>query len=203
MNDEIGLVNFNAKLKIIFYLSNFMDDELKKEIEQSLKKSKPRTGFDELKKWIPSIIILPIALYWVFNRGEYGLIDNADLVIHEAGHFFFKFFGKYVYTLGGTLMQIILPSIIFYYFFRNNYRTGMQFSLLWLGQNFINISVYAADAQARKLPLLGGNKVYHDWHFLLSEIGLLKYDAEVGFFIFGIAIIVFIITLIMPLITQN
>ena len=180
-----------------------MDDELKKEIEQSLTKSKPHTGFDEFKKWIPSIIILPIALYWIFNRGEYGMIDNADLVIHEAGHFFFKFFGKYIYTLGGTLMQIILPSIIFYYFFRNNYRTGMQFSLLWLGQNFINISVYAADAQARKLPLLGGNKVYHDWNYLLTEIGLLKFDAEVGFFIFGIAILVFIITLIMPLITQN
>ena len=79
----------------------------------------------------------------------------------------------------------------------------MQFSLLWLGQNFINISVYAADAQARKLPLLGGNKVYHDWNYLLTEIGLLKFDAEVGFFIFGIAILVFIITLIMPLITQN
>ncbi len=66
-----------------------MDDELKKEIEQSLAKSKPHTGFDEFKKWIPSIIILPIALYWIFNRGEYGMIDNADLVIHEAGHFFF------------------------------------------------------------------------------------------------------------------
>jgi len=180
-----------------------MDDELKKEIEQSLKKSKTHTRFDEFKKWIPSIIILPIALYWIFNRGEYGLIDNADLVIHEAGHFFFKFFGKYIYTFGGTLMQIILPSVIFYYFFRNDYRTGMQFSLLWLGQNFINISVYAADAQARKLPLLGGNKVYHDWNYLLSEIGLLKFDAEVGFFLFGIAIIVFIVTLIMPLITQN
>jgi len=180
-----------------------MDDELKKEIEQSLKKSKPHTNWDEIKNWIPSIIILPIVVYLVFNRGEYGLIDNADLVIHEAGHFFFKFFGKYIYTLGGTLMQIILPSIIFYYFFRNNYRTGMQFSLLWLGQNFINISVYAADAQARRLPLLGGNKVYHDWHYLLSEIGLLQFDAEVGYFFFGIAIIIFIITLIMPLITQN
>ena len=90
-----------------------MDDELKKEIEQSLKKSKPHTKFDEFKKWIPSIIILPIALYWVLNRGEYGMIDNADLVIHEAGHFFFRFFGSYIYTLGGTLMQIILPSIIF------------------------------------------------------------------------------------------
>lgn len=180
-----------------------MDEEFKKEIELSLKKSKPHTKFDEFKKWIPSIIILPIALYWVLNRGEYGLIDNADLVIHEAGHFFFKFFGKYIYTLGGTLMQIILPSIIFFYFFRNEYRTGMQFSSLWLGQNFINISVYAADAQARRLPLLGGNSVYHDWHYLLGEIGLLQYDAEVGYFFFGIAIIIFIITLIMPLITQN
>lgn len=180
-----------------------MDDELKKEIELSLKKSKPSTNFDELKKWIPSIIILPIALYWIFNRGEYGMIDNADLVIHEAGHLFFKFFGKYIYTLGGTLMQIILPSIILFYFFRNEYRTGMQFSLLWLGQNFINISVYAADAQARRLPLLGGNSVYHDWHYLLGEIGLLQYDAEVGYFFFGIAILLFIVTIIMPLITHN
>jgi len=180
-----------------------MDDELKKEIEQSLKKSESHGSFDDFKKWIPSIIILPIAIYWVLNRGEYGFIDNADLVIHEAGHFFFKFFGKYIYTLGGTLMQIILPSIIFFYFFRNEYRTGMQFSLLWLGQNFINISVYAADAQARRLPLLGGNSVYHDWHYLLGEIGLLNYDAEVGYFFFGVAILIFIITLILPLITQN
>lgn len=180
-----------------------MDNELKKEIELSIKKSKPHTGTDELKRWIPTIIILPIALYWILNRGHYGFIDNADLVIHEAGHLFFKFFGRYIYTLGGTLMQIILPSIIFFYFFKNGYRTGMQFSLLWLGQNFINISVYAADASARQLPLLGGNSVYHDWHYLLGEIGMLEYDAEVGYFIFGIAIIVFIITLIMPLITQD
>ena len=180
-----------------------MDEEFKKELEHGLKKAKPRTAFDEFKKWIPSIIILPIAIYWTLNRGNYGLIDNADLVIHEAGHLFFKFFGSFIYTLGGTLMQIILPSIIFYYFFRNHYRTGMQFSLLWLGQNFINISVYAADAQARKLPLLGGNKVYHDWHYILGEIGILQYDTEVGYFFFGIAILLFITTLIMPLITQD
>jgi len=180
-----------------------MNDEFKKEIEQSLKKSKPHTKTDEVKRWIPSIIILPIALYWVLNWGEYGLIDNVDLVIHEAGHLFFKFFGKYIYTLGGTLMQIILPSIIFFYFFKMNTEPGMQFSLLWLGQNFINISVYAADAQAQRLPLLGGNRVYHDWHYLLGEIGLLQFDAEVGYFFFGIAILIFIVTIIMPLITQN
>jgi hypothetical protein len=101
--------------------------------------------WDELKKWVPSLTLLPIAIYIVFNRGSYGLIDNADLVIHEAGHFFFMFFGKFIYTAGGTLMQIIIPSLIIFYFFRNMYRLGVQIGMLWLGQNLINISVYAAD----------------------------------------------------------
>ena len=111
------------------------------ELNQSLKKTEYSTS-DKIKRWIPSIMIFPLAIIWIVNRGEYGLLDNIDLVIHEAGHFFFSFFGKFIYTLGGTLMQIILPSIITLFFFRNNYRTGVQFGLLWLGQNFINISTF-------------------------------------------------------------
>ncbi|HEY6627217.1 MAG TPA: hypothetical protein VIZ21_09690 [Ignavibacteriaceae bacterium] len=179
------------------------EEENNRNIEVSLKKAKPISGWDNVKRWIPSLIIFPIALYWVLNRGEFSLLDNIDLVIHEAGHFFFIPFGKFIYTLGGTLMQIILPSIIAGYFFRNNYRTGVQFGLLWLGQNFINISVYAADAQARRLPLLGGNKVYHDWHYLLGEVGILQYDYIVGYTFLGIAIIVFVVAVIMPLLTHD
>lgn len=179
------------------------EDENRKEIEISLKKAKPITGWGTFKRWIPSIIIVPIAAYWVMNRGEFGLLDNIDLVIHEAGHFFFSLFGKFIYTLGGTLMQIILPSIIAGYFFRNNYRTGVQFGLLWLGQNFINISVYSADAQARKLPLLGGNKVYHDWHYMLGEIGILEHDYLIGYTFFGIAIAIFLVSILMPLLTHD
>ncbi|MDO8549363.1 MAG: hypothetical protein Q7S39_04305 [Ignavibacteria bacterium] len=159
--------------------------------------------FDEVKRWTPCFVMLPVMIWLVLNRGEYSWIDNADLLIHEAGHFFFMVFGKFIYTSGGTLMQIILPSLIGWYFFRNSYRTGVQFSLLWPGQNFINISVYAADARAQMLPLLGGNKVYHDWHYLLGELNILQFDSQVGYFFFGIAVIVFIITLILPLIIHN
>lgn len=113
------------------------------------------------------------------------------------------FFGKFIYTLGGTLMQIIIPSLIAYTFFRNNYRTGVQVGSLWLGQNFINISVYAADAQARKLPLLGGNKVYHDWHYLLGELGILEYDFAVGYTFYAIAILIFILAVLLPLIIKD
>jgi hypothetical protein len=156
-----------------------------------------------LIRWIPSLIIFPIAIYYTLNRGHYTFIDNADLVIHEAGHIFFMIFGKFIYTLGGSLMQVILPSIIAYYFLRNNYITGVQFALLWLGQNFINISVYAADASARKLHLLGGNKVYHDWNWILNQTGLLSYDTEIGYIIFGLGIITFLITIFLPLIIKN
>ena len=180
-----------------------MKNYREKEIENSIKKARPYTKWDVIKKWVPSIIILPIALIWSLNRGEFGLLDNIDLVIHEAGHFVFSLFGKFIYTLGGTLMQIILPSIIAAFFLRNNYRTGVQFSLLWLGQNFINISVYAADARARRLPLLGGNKVYHDWHYLLGELGILQQDQIVGFIFFVIAILIFSISVLLPLITKD
>lgn len=158
---------------------------------------------DHLKRWLPALIMLPIMVWLVINRGRYTWIDNADLVIHEAGHFFFMFFGKFIYTLGGTLMQILLPSLIIWYFWRNSYRTGAQVGLLWLGQNLINISVYAADARAQALPLLGGNKVYHDWTYILSAVNLLQYDAEVGYLFFGLAILIFLISALLPLIFQE
>lgn len=161
------------------------------------------TNWDEVKRWIPSVIVLILGTYFVLNRGHYIFIDNADLVIHEAGHIFFYFFGKFIYTAGGSLMQIILPSIIVFYFFKTYYKTGVQFSLLWLGQNLINISVYAADARARKLPLLGGNRVYHDWHYLLGELNILEYDQTVGIIFVVFAVIIFIIAILMPLIIQE
>lgn len=147
--------------------------------------------------------MLPAAVYWTVSRGTFTLLDGADLIIHEAGHAFFFFFGQFICAAGGTLMQIILPSVIAYYFLRNGYRTGLQAALLWLGQNLVNISVYAADAQARKLPLLGGSGVKHDWHYLLWETGLLEFDAEVGYFFYGAAILIFIISLLLPLLISQ
>ena len=156
-----------------------------------------------VKSWIVSVLLIPICIYLLTTRGHYTLIDNADLVIHEGGHAVFMFFGKFIYTLGGTLMQIIIPSLIAWFFFKNNYRTGVQIGLLWLGQNLLNISVYAADATARKLPLLGGNKVYHDWNYILTQLNILQYDAEVGYFFVLLASLSFLTAVLMPLIIRD
>jgi hypothetical protein len=154
-------------------------------------------------KWLPSVIILPICVYFVAYRGTFIFIDNIDMVIHEGGQVFFSYFGKFVYTYGATLMQIFIPALLVWYFFATNYRLGVQFSLLWLGQNFINISVYAADVRTQKLHLIGGENMYHEWNFMLSKLGLLQYDYQVGIFFVALAIIAFGLAVLMPLILQE
>ena len=95
-------------------------------------------------------------------------------------------------------MQILLPCILIFHFYVNDYLLGVQVFLFWLGHNLINISVYAADARARQLPLLGGDFVQHDWWTMLSMLNMLEYDQVIGNIFFGAAILVFILVLIAP-----
>lgn len=165
-------------------------------------KNRPK-NLSKYKPWIGSLVLLPVYIYYAVNRGEYTFIDNFNLLIHEGGHGIFRFFGDFIYTLGGTLMQIILPVIFTYYFYSNKKRFGVQVSVLWLGQNLMNIAVYAADARVRKLPLLGGSKVYHDWHWMLGRLGVLEYDTLIGHIFYGMGIVMFITSFLMPLIIRD
>ncbi|MCH7723636.1 MAG: hypothetical protein IIC76_09955 [Bacteroidetes bacterium] len=47
------------------------------------------------------------------------------------------------------------------------------------------------------------NKVYHDWHLILNTLDLLKFDTEIGYLFFGVAVLIFIAALLMPLITHD
>ena len=159
------------------------------------------SGFRPFKKWITSVILLPLGLYFILNHGHYSLLDNADLIIHEAGHFFFGFMGSFIHAAGGTMMQIIFPLFLAWYFYHNNYRTGFQIFIFWLGQNLLNISVYAADAQVRNLLLLGKGK--HDWHYLLTQLDILEHAEGVGFIFFLLGILVFSGALLVPLFQEE
>ena len=152
-----------------------------------------------LKEWTASLLLfLPVCLYFALHRSDYTLLDNADLIIHEAGHVFFILLGSFLRIAGGTLMQILLPAILVGHFYAHHYRFGTQVSLFWLGHNFLNISVYAADARARLLPLLGGDRAGHDWANMLGMLGLLDYDQIVGVFFYGLALLAFVALLALP-----
>ncbi len=166
-------------------------------------KQKEHNIKDLLKPWIVSAALLPLIAFFILNKGKFNVVDYINILIHEGGHGVFNFFGKFIYTLGGTLMQIIIPGLFIAYFAVNRKRFGVQISLLWLGENFMNIGVYAADARAHKLPLLGGSKVYHDWTYVLGEIGLLNSDRLIGDIFYYLGVIVFVISFLMPLIMRN
>lgn len=162
-------------------------------------RSGPRRVWEDIVlPYRSSLVFLPICLYFALTAGTYTFMDAADLIIHEAGHFFFRIFGWAIGIAGGTLMQIFLPSLLVWNFLVNNYRLGAQIMLFWLGHNLINVSVYAADARTQALPLLGGDNVLHDWHTMLSRMDLLAYDGLIAGVFYTLGLVAFIGVLALP-----
>lgn len=157
-----------------------------------------------LKPWFSSLLLLPVIIFFVIKYPGFLPIDYLNLLIHEGGHGIFGIFGsKYIYTIGGTLMQLLIPGMFVVFYLINKKKIPAQIFLVWLGQNILNISVYASDARAQQLPLIGGKKVYHDWTYLLNEIGLLEQDILIGQIFYFSGIAVFILSLMMPLIMRD
>lgn len=94
------------------------------------------------------------------------VVDWMDLFIHEGGHFLFRIFGQWLYILGGSLTQILLPGLAVFVTFRQD-RRWIGLPLFWLGDNMVNVSVYILDAPYRRLHLLASGLI-HDWNWLLN-----------------------------------
>lgn len=116
-----------------------------------------------------------------------GLLENADLVFHEAGHWIFGFLGIDLLTVaGGSLMQLLVPAVCAWAFLtRHPDPFAATFATWWTGQSLTSLAPYVADARAQRLVLLGGvtgadRPGYHDWNNLLGRLGLLPLDTALG-----------------------
>ena len=107
-------------------------------------------------------------------------INNVNLIFHEAGHVLFFIFGNFISVLGGTLGEILIPTIVTLHFLLKQQPYSAGFGLWWLSTAFWSVSIYAADARAQQLPLITGNSEDHDWTYLLRELGILEHDQIVG-----------------------
>ncbi len=118
-------------------------------------------------------------------------IDNLNLLIHEAGHLIFFFFGQFIDVLAGSVFQILIPCLFFFYFFKRKEYFSLSFVLFWIADNIINVSVYMKDAVPMSLPLLGGDNVFHDWNYLFTVMHLLPISFFIGqgFYILGILLL--------------
>lgn len=111
---------------------------------------------------------------------EWRMIDGVNLVIHEAGHLFLIPFGEFMTVAGGSLVQVIIPAIFAGYFYYHSKNYSCALVLLWVGESLLNVSVYAGDAVAMQLPLLGGKDSIHDWNFMLDRLGWLSHTPEIA-----------------------
>lgn len=119
-------------------------------------------------------------LWCAYDPSQWHLIDGVNLVIHEAGHIVFMPFGEFLMIAGGSLFQVIMPAAFAVYFFRRGQKYSAALILFWVGESALNVSVYAGDAVALNLPLLGGQDSLHDWNYLLERTNLLGHTEAVA-----------------------
>lgn len=135
--------------------------------------------------WARALVIAGLFLFylqWLKKDNYFSFLDFVNLGFHEAGHIFLGFFGRFIMFLGGTIFQLLIPAVCLAHLKRRGANLGWQLCLFWLGENLLNISIYAADAIKQELPLVGGGE--HDWTYLLTETHLIAHPAGVARVIF-------------------
>ena len=144
-----------------------------------------------MKPNIPKLVfacLSSIYFIWVIlTPMEGNFLDLIDLPIHETGHLLFRPFGQFMMVAGGSIFQIVFPAIFVVYFWwweEKPYSGAIV--LFWVGQSFLNLWRYVADAVVMKLVLTSGftgsEGSFHDWNYLLTTTGLLgSTDTIAGF----------------------
>lgn len=133
------------------------------------------------------LVIITWGLKFIFssidsNYSGTSFMHLINLPFHEAGHILFHIFGQFMMTLGGSLTQLLVPSIcLMAFLMKTKDPFAASISLWWVGENLIDLAPYINDARELKLMLLGGVTGqdvddYHDWEFILRKLGLLEYD---------------------------
>ncbi|MEX0608225.1 MAG: hypothetical protein WD016_06055 [Balneolaceae bacterium] len=175
-----------------------------------------------LKRWGFSIICIPfcwilleqfwMALKWdisfswrypypFFLSPFFFVVDNFLLIIHEAGHTIFGLFGyRFLAILGGTLMEILLPFLIFVYGWYNRNNFTAQLGLLLTAFAWIESAAYAADALFRRMPLIGNlPKSAHDFYNMFTQLDILGSHMTVAWIFYIIGCLTILLFIFYPL----
>ena len=133
-----------------------------------------------IRIWI-ILWFLYIYMHYLLIDGYASFLYGINIFIHEAGHIILAPLGDFIHALGGTIFQIGIPLAWLIYWRNSN--IASQFALFWIGENLLEISVYAGDAINLQLPLLFPNGI-HDWSYMFGELGILQYTPIIAKSIF-------------------
>lgn len=130
------------------------------------------------------VLVVNVVIAWLYIESPQHwirILDDANLVFHEAGHPLFGILGPTWGLFGGTLGQLAFPFIACCIFWNRLEPVSLALSSTWLFENFLNISRYMADAQAQVLPLVGGGE--HDWATIFARWGVLPHCIWIAGFV--------------------
>ena len=148
--------------------------------------------------WYGRLVALAVFSFWTFwiwrdmdiPAGESGsyFLHVVLTPFHEAGHYaIFRWFGRFIMTLGGTLGQHLLPIVLGGALLikrRDPFGAAIFFWLL--GYSVSDMGVYMYDAFDPKLMLLdgrtGAESDGHDWQNIFGDLGLLRNARGIGVF---------------------
>ena len=142
-------------------------------------------AFEFITLFILGYYSLYLATDYQTAHGRHGMpaliwiIDTIDLFIHEGGHGIFSLFGRFIYFLGGSLMQIILPVTTIIVFLKTSGLRSLIGTLYWLGHNMINVSIYIDDAPKQQLTLISRHAI-HDWRWLCNTMGIMDSSGDLA-----------------------
>ncbi|MBM3907739.1 MAG: hypothetical protein FJ363_06650 [Gemmatimonadetes bacterium] len=139
------------------------------------------------RAWQPRAVVL-LLLVWqaaiAFRDSEgFHVFRGITFGAHEFGHLFFALSGsEWLAVAGGSLMQFLVPLGAAAVMRRYRDWFGVAVCGLWLAASFADLAPYIADARAMDLDLVSFSEegAVHDWHFLLSRAGWLRYDQTVA-----------------------
>jgi hypothetical protein len=130
-----------------------------------------------------------------------SFLHLVNLPFHEAGHLIFAPLGRFMSVLGGSLMQLLVPTVCAgTLLLRTRDPFGAACCVWWFGENLLDLAPYIADARALQLVLLGGRTGAevegHDWEFLLESIGWLHLDQTLGLVTHRVGVLVMLAAII-------
>lgn len=123
--------------------------------------------------WVRNLLVASlagaIALFPYAGGRRVPLLQFVDFAFHETGHLIASWMPELAMFLAGSLAEVGVPVGLATYFAlsqRDLAASGMCFA--WAGAAAWSVSVYAGDAVAQSLPIVGGE---HDWAYILGPNG--------------------------------
>ncbi len=132
------------------------------------------------KKLLGFVAAIGVFLLLVLKSepGFVFLLDDANLLFHEAGHPAVGLFSRRLEVYGGTAGQLVFPVVLAVSFWRKKETLSFAASIIWFFENWLNIARYMADARKQILPLVGGGD--HDWANIFGRWHVLAHDTQIA-----------------------